>query len=46
MLVGGGFGSLEGLEVEVMVFHCALAGGWLSGCGPEGLGKWLLKIVL
>ena len=30
--------NLEGLGVEVVFLHYALAGGWLSGCGPEGLG--------
>ena len=38
--------SLEGLGVEVVFLHCALAGGRLSGCGPGGLGGWQPKNVL
>jgi hypothetical protein len=39
-----GCGSPEGLGVEVVFLHCALTGGWLSGCGLEGLGGWHPKI--
>ena len=30
-------GSSEGLGVEVVFLHCALAGGYLSGCESETL---------